>query len=59
VALSRERILERVWDTDLADGTRTVDVHVAQLRRKLERPTLIRTVRGIGYKLVPHATAEG
>jgi DNA-binding response OmpR family regulator len=31
-------------------GTRTVDVHVAQLRRKLGRPDLIRTVRGAGYK---------
>ena len=33
-------------------GTRTVDVHVAQLRRKLDRPDLIRTVRGSGYKAV-------
>jgi DNA-binding response OmpR family regulator len=33
-------------------GTRTVDVHVAQLRRKLSRPQLIRTVRGAGYKAV-------
>jgi DNA-binding response OmpR family regulator len=31
-------------------GTRTVDVHVAQLRRKLGRPDLIRTVRRSGYK---------
>jgi DNA-binding response OmpR family regulator len=33
-------------------GTRTVDVHVAQLRRKLGRPELIRTVRGAGYQWV-------
>ena len=33
-------------------GTRTVDVHVAQLRRKLDNPESIRTVRGSGYKLV-------
>jgi DNA-binding response OmpR family regulator len=33
-------------------GTRTVDVHVGQLRRKLARPELIRTVRGAGYKAV-------
>jgi two-component system, OmpR family, alkaline phosphatase synthesis response regulator PhoP len=50
--LSRELLLERVWGLDYAGGTRTVDVHVAQLRRKLERPGLIRTVRGVGYKAV-------
>ena len=49
---SREVLLERVWGYDYAGGTRTVDVHVAQLRRKLDRPDLIRTVRGAGYKAV-------
>jgi DNA-binding response OmpR family regulator len=50
--LSRDILLERVWGYDYAGGTRTVDVHVAQLRRKLQRPELIRTVRGAGYKAV-------
>jgi DNA-binding response OmpR family regulator len=50
--LSRDVLLERVWGYDYAGGTRTVDVHVAQLRRKLQRPDLIRTVRGAGYKAV-------
>src|SRR5580765_3645207 len=50
--LSRDVLLERVWGLDYAGGTRTVDVHVAQLRRKLGRPDLIRTVRGSGYKAV-------
>src|SRR5512132_2629977 len=50
--LSRDVLLERVWGFDYAGGTRTVDVHVAQLRRKLGRPALIRTVRGSGYKAV-------
>ena len=50
--LSRDVLLERVWGYDYAGGTRTVDVHVAQLRRKLDRPDLIRTVRGAGYKAV-------
>ncbi len=50
--LSRDLLLERVWGLDYAGGTRTVDVHVAQLRRKLGRPELIRTVRGAGYKAV-------
>jgi DNA-binding response OmpR family regulator len=49
---SRDALLERVWGYDYAGGTRTVDVHVAQLRRKLDRPELIRTVRGAGYKAV-------
>ena len=49
---SRDMLLERVWGYDYAGGTRTVDVHVAQLRRKLDRPELIRTVRGAGYKAV-------
>jgi DNA-binding response OmpR family regulator len=53
VVVSRERLLERVWGLSFPGGTRTVDVHVAQLRRKLARPDLIRTVRGAGYKLVP------
>src|SRR6478672_3515454 len=52
VVVSRELLLERVWGFDYAGGTRTVDVHVAQLRRKLGRPELIRTVRGAGYKAV-------
>jgi DNA-binding response OmpR family regulator len=48
--VSRDTLLERVWGYEYAGGTRTVDVHVAQLRRKLGRPDLIRTVRGAGYK---------
>jgi DNA-binding response OmpR family regulator len=53
VVVGRDRILERVWGLSFPGGTRTVDVHVAQLRRKLDRPDLIRTIRGTGYKLVP------
>ncbi|MDQ2983948.1 MAG: response regulator transcription factor [Actinomycetota bacterium] len=49
---SREQLLDRVWGMSYPGGTRTVDVHVAQLRRKLGRPDLIRTVRGAGYKAV-------
>jgi two-component system, OmpR family, alkaline phosphatase synthesis response regulator PhoP len=52
VVVSRDLLLERVWGYDYAGGTRTVDVHVAQLRRKLGRPGLIRTIRGSGYKAV-------
>jgi DNA-binding response OmpR family regulator len=52
IVLSRELLLDRVWGLEFAGGTRTVDVHVAQLRRKLGRPELIETVRGSGYKAV-------
>jgi DNA-binding response OmpR family regulator len=50
--LSRDQLLDRVWGVEYPGGTRTVDVHVAQLRRKLGRPELIRTLRGAGYKAV-------
>jgi len=48
----RDRLLERVWGLSFAGGTRTVDVHVAQLRKKLGRRHLIKTVRGVGYRLL-------
>ncbi len=53
VVLSRDRLLELAWQGEFAGGTRTVDVHIAQLRRKLGRPDLVETVRGAGYKAVP------
>ena len=48
--VTRDRLLENVWDFRSPGETRTVEVHVAQLRKKLGRPELIRTVRGVGYK---------
>jgi DNA-binding response OmpR family regulator len=51
VVLTREMLLDRVWGLTFPGGTRTVDAHVASLRRKLGRPELVRTVRGVGYKL--------
>ena len=53
IVVSRAQLLDRVWGITFPGGTRTVDVHVGQLRRKLGRPRLIRTVRGAGYKVVP------
>jgi len=47
--LSREQLLSAVWGYAAAAGTRTVDVHVAQLRAKLGEHSPIRTVRGVGY----------
>ena len=52
IVVSRDQLLDRVWGMTYAGGTRTVDVHVAQLRRKLGRPQAIRTFRGSGYKAV-------
>ncbi len=53
IVLSREKLLELVWGYDFPGQTRTVDVHIAQLREKLARSTVtIETVWGIGYKLV-------
>ena len=51
VVLTRELLLDRVWGLAFPGGTRTVDVHVASLRKKLGRPELVRTVRGVGYKV--------
>jgi two-component system, OmpR family, response regulator RegX3 len=50
-AVSRRRLLEEVWDTTWYGSTKTIDVHVAALRRKLGDPGLIETVRGIGFRL--------
>jgi len=52
--LSRQHILDRVWDYDLVDNERLVEVHIRHLRQKLEakqEPRLIQTVRGVGYVL--------
>ena len=50
--LTREQLLADVWDWPDASGTRTVDSHIKELRRKLG-PELIRTVHGVGYALEP------
>ncbi len=52
IVVSRDQLLDRVWGMSYPGGTRTVDVHIAQLRRKLGRPDAIRTFRGSGYKAV-------
>ena len=48
---SRESLLSEVWGYSSAAGTRTVDVHIAQLRSKLAAASPIRTVRGVGYSV--------
>jgi DNA-binding response OmpR family regulator len=51
VVYSRERLLERVWGYRSAVGAKTVDVHVANLRKKIGAETGIVAVRGVGYRL--------
>ena len=49
--LRRRRLLEEVWETSWYGSTKTIDVHVAALRRKLGDPDWIETVRGVGFRL--------
>ena len=49
--MSRERLLSEIWGIDFAGGTRTVDTHVASLRKKLGLEGVIVTVTRIGYRL--------
>jgi DNA-binding response OmpR family regulator len=53
VVYTRERLLEKVWGYQSAVGGKTVDVHVANLRRKLGDDIGIVAVRGVGYRLEP------
>jgi DNA-binding response OmpR family regulator len=50
-AVTREQLLERVWNTSWYGQTKTIDVHVGSLRRKLGDPRWIGTVRGVGFRL--------
>jgi DNA-binding response OmpR family regulator len=53
LVLSREQILQKAWGFDFYGQTRTVDVHVAHLRKKIEGSSVkIETLTGVGYKLV-------
>ena len=49
--VSRRRLLEDVWETSWYGSTKTIDVHVAAVRRKLGDPAWIETVRGVGFRL--------
>ena len=51
IALSRERLLHGVWGMEYQGETRTVDVHIAQLRKKLDLTDRIKTISKIGYRL--------
>jgi two-component system response regulator RegX3 len=55
-AFTREELVRHLWESDVAGDLRAIDVHVSNLRQKLERdprrPSRLLTVRGVGYKLV-------
>ena len=51
IALSREKILELVWGYDYAGDTRTVDVHIQRLRKKLDLNDRVKTIFKMGYRL--------
>lgn len=58
--VTRTSLIEQVWDEHWYGPTKTLDVHVAQLRQKLGDPRWIETVRGVGYRLVdPGVGAAG
>ena len=49
--LSREFILDRIWGPEFLGETRTVDVHIRHLRRKLgQHADMVQSVRGVGYR---------
>jgi two-component system response regulator RegX3 len=51
-AFTREQIMEAVWDANWFGPTKTLDVHVGALRRKLGDAVVVETVRGVGFRLV-------
>jgi len=50
--VTREVLMEGIWDTSWVGASRTLDVHVSSLRSKLGRRDLVQTVRGVGYRVV-------
>lgn len=55
---SRQEILDRVWDLHFHGPTKTLDVHVATLRRKLGDPAWIQTLRGVGLRLAVRTRSD-
>jgi DNA-binding response OmpR family regulator len=53
MVFTREVIMREVWGYNVSGDTRTLGVHITHLRKKLQIPQLIETVRGIGFRLVP------
>ncbi|ARF58481.1 response regulator transcription factor [Streptomyces gilvosporeus] len=56
---SRQQILDTAWEPNYFGPTKTLDVHIAALRRKLGDSSWIENIRGIGFRLVPPADRDG
>lgn len=56
--LTREMLLDKIWGYEYIGESRTVDVHIRYLRKKVEKddknPKFIETIRGVGYRFNPH-----
>lgn len=48
---TREQIYEQIWDNPLLSNDRTVDVHIVQLRKKIDK-SFIKSIKGVGYKII-------
>jgi two-component system, OmpR family, alkaline phosphatase synthesis response regulator PhoP len=60
IVMTRERLLEMIWDTDYYGETRTVDIHINHVRDRIAGADVsIETVRGVGYKLVHREQLAG
>ncbi len=57
--MSREQTTEAVWDADWFGPVKTLDVHVAALRRKLAGAIAIEAVRGVGFRLIVTEAEHG
>ena len=51
IALSRDQMLQMLWGIDFQGETRTIDVHVSRIRKKLDFQNVIKTIPCIGYRL--------
>ena len=51
VAFTRDQLLNQVWGSDYLGETRTIDVHIGQIRKKLDLSDVIKTIPKIGYRL--------
>lgn len=60
IVMTRDRLLELIWDTDYYGETRTVDIHINHVREKIiDADVSIETIRGVGYKLVKKGGPSG
>jgi DNA-binding response OmpR family regulator len=57
--LSAENLLEHVWDENADPFTKTVQVTIGRLRRKLEDPAIIETIPGVGYRITSTSNLTG